>query len=56
MTTLLNPMHYCLGGGGHCKPRNWNQEQAGQSAEVVILDTLNRATPGTDENDSKSMG
>ena len=28
----------------------------GQSAEVVILDTLNRAAPGADENDSKSMG
>lgn len=25
-------------------------------AGVVVLDTLNRATPGTDENDSKSMG
>lgn len=25
-------------------------------ADVVVLDTLNRATPGTDENDSKSMG
>ncbi len=29
---------------------------SGQGAEVVILDTLNRATPGADENDSKSMG
>lgn len=28
----------------------------GQGAEVVILDTLNRAAPGADENDSKSMG
>lgn len=28
----------------------------GQSTQVVILDTLNRATPGADENDSKSMG
>ena len=28
----------------------------GQSAEVVILDTLNRAAPGADENDSRSMG
>ncbi|PIY00770.1 MAG: hypothetical protein CO070_03345 [Gallionellales bacterium CG_4_9_14_0_8_um_filter_55_61] len=28
----------------------------GQSAEVVVLDTLNRAAPGADENDSKSMG
>lgn len=27
-----------------------------QSAEAVILDTLNRAAPGADENDSKSMG
>jgi hypothetical protein len=27
-----------------------------QGAEVVILDTLNRAAPGADENDSKSMG
>ena len=29
---------------------------AGHGAEVVILDTLNRAAPGADENDSKSMG
>ncbi len=29
---------------------------AGQDAEVVVLDTLNRAAPGADENDSKSMG
>ncbi len=28
----------------------------GQAAEVIILDTLNRAAPGSDENDSKSMG
>jgi hypothetical protein len=28
----------------------------GQSAEVVVFDTLNRAAPGADENDSKSMG
>lgn len=28
----------------------------GQAAEVVILDTLNRAAPGADENDSRSMG
>lgn len=28
----------------------------GQSAEVAVLDTLNRAAPGADENDSKSMG
>ena len=28
----------------------------GGGAEVVILDTLNRAAPGADENDSKSMG
>ena len=28
----------------------------GQSVNVVILDTLNRAAPGADENDSKSMG
>jgi hypothetical protein len=28
----------------------------GQGAEVVVLDTLNRAAPGADENDSKSMG
>jgi len=28
----------------------------GQNAEVVILDTLNRAAPGADENDSRSMG
>ncbi|MDO8811474.1 MAG: AAA family ATPase [Gallionella sp.] len=28
----------------------------GQCAEVVVLDTLNRAAPGADENDSKSMG
>jgi hypothetical protein len=27
-----------------------------QDAKVVILDTLNRATPGTDENESKTMG
>lgn len=26
-----------------------------QNAKVVVLDTLNRATPGADENDSKSM-
>ncbi|MDA8416484.1 MAG: AAA family ATPase [Betaproteobacteria bacterium] len=29
---------------------------AGQGAGVVVLDTLNRAAPGADENDSKSMG
>ncbi|MDP1557897.1 MAG: AAA family ATPase [Nitrosomonas sp.] len=29
---------------------------SGQDTEVVVLDTLNRAAPGTDENDSKSMG
>lgn len=28
----------------------------GQGVEVVVLDTLNRAAPGADENDSKSMG
>lgn len=28
----------------------------GQGAEVIVLDTLNRAAPGADENDSKSMG
>lgn len=28
----------------------------GQNAEVVVLDTLSRAAPGADENDSKSMG
>ncbi len=28
----------------------------GQGAELVVLDTLNRAAPGADENDSKSMG
>ena len=28
----------------------------GQNAEVVVLDTLNRAAPGADENDSKAMG
>lgn len=28
----------------------------GQGAEVVVLDTLNRAAPGADENDSKCMG
>lgn len=28
----------------------------GQSADVVVLDTLNRAAPGADENDSKDMG
>lgn len=27
-----------------------------QGADVVVLDTLNRAVPGADENDSKSMG
>jgi hypothetical protein len=27
-----------------------------QGADVVVLDTLNRAAPGADENDSKSMG
>lgn len=27
----------------------------GQGAEVIVLDTLNRAAPGADENDSKSM-
>lgn len=29
---------------------------SGHGAEVVVLDTLNRAAPGSDENDSKSMG
>lgn len=29
---------------------------AGLGADVVVLDTLNRAAPGADENDSKSMG
>ncbi len=29
---------------------------AGGDADVVVLDTLNRAVPGADENDSKSMG
>lgn len=28
----------------------------GNNAEVVVLDTLNRATSGADENDGKSMG
>ncbi|MDP1772132.1 MAG: AAA family ATPase [Methylobacter sp.] len=28
----------------------------GQGVDVVVLDTLNRAAPGSDENDSKSMG
>lgn len=28
----------------------------GKSAGVVVLDTLNRAAPGSDENDSKAMG
>lgn len=31
-------------------------QAAGGGVEVVILDTLNRAAPGADENDSKSMG
>ena len=31
-------------------------QTVGGGAEVVILDTLNRAAPGADENDSKSMG
>lgn len=31
-------------------------QACGQAAQVVILDTLNRAAPGADENDSKSMG
>lgn len=31
-------------------------QAAGGGAKVVILDTLNRAAPGADENDSKSMG
>lgn len=31
-------------------------QAAGGSAGVVILDTLNRAAPGSDENDSKDMG
>jgi putative DNA primase/helicase len=30
--------------------------RAAGGGEVVVLDTLNRAAPGTDENDSKSMG
>ncbi|MDP2785002.1 MAG: AAA family ATPase [Sulfurimicrobium sp.] len=29
---------------------------SGNGAGVVVLDTLNRAAPGADENDSKSMG
>ncbi len=29
--------------------------QAAGTGDVVVLDTLSRATPGTDENDSKSM-
>lgn len=29
---------------------------AGGGADVVVLDTLNRAAPGADENDSKDMG
>lgn len=29
---------------------------AAGTGDVVVLDTLNRATPGTDENDSKAMG
>ena len=31
-------------------------KDAGQGADVIVLDTLNRAAPGADENDSKSMG
>lgn len=31
-------------------------QAAGGAGGVVILDTLNRAAPGSDENDSKSMG
>ena len=31
-------------------------QAAGQGADVIVLDTLNRAAPGADENDSKSMG
>ena len=30
--------------------------QAAGTGDVVVLDTLSRATPGTDENDSKAMG
>lgn len=30
--------------------------QAAGTANVVVLDTLSRATPGSDENDSKAMG
>jgi hypothetical protein len=30
--------------------------QAAGSGDVVVLDTLSRATPGSDENDSKAMG
>jgi hypothetical protein len=30
--------------------------QAHGAGDVVVLDTLNRATPGLDENDSKAMG
>ena len=30
--------------------------QAAGTTDVVVLDTLSRATPGLDENDSKSMG
>ena len=29
---------------------------SGQHAEVVVIDTLNRAMPGADENESKAMG
>ena len=30
--------------------------KAAGSGDVVVLDTLSRATPGSDENDSKAMG
>lgn len=42
--------------GGDIKDLARAIQASGQGAEMVVLDTLNRAAPGADENDSQSMG
>ena len=51
---LVQPFSLLEGGDVHDLAKAIKAADAG--AGVVVLDTLNRAAPGADENDSKSMG
>ena len=51
---LVQP--FSLLDGGDIEDLAKSIKAAGQGADVIVLDTLNRAAPGADENDSKSMG